>query len=170
MANIIDGTYDFYDDFIRVTLAATASEQDRAAVQGFLAGLAKRSSAPTPDEIDSEFANVDPEIREWFKRLLTTVDWKRLRPIVQFLLPLLVAWHLSQDTDHKVAEVSTQLQELERRTEQIQTELRQHFLPDGHAVQVNPPTTSPRANPKGTPPRQPPPKRDGRKTKRRGQH
>ncbi len=59
-AAVIDATYDFLPDSVRVVIAETASSEERAALQGFVAALSARDRPPTPDEVDEEFPEVDP--------------------------------------------------------------------------------------------------------------
>lgn len=191
-AAVIDATYDFLPDSVRVAIAETASSDDRAAIQGFVAALAAREAPPTPAQLDEEFPDIDPRLREWIKTLMLTVDWPQVKRFLVELLPYIFALYLSFGTDTKVEAVgdqvddvavqvetvNAQVEELNRKIEQLQSEWRQSLIT---AATTSTTTLSPtprraptvaqdlsgRANPKGTVPQPSKKKRSGGSRKRR---
>lgn len=89
-ARIIDGTYSFFADAIRITLAATVGPEDRAAIEGFLSAMRARQTAPTPEELDQEFGDVPVEVRDAFRALVKTAGWKKTVKFIAWLLPTLL--------------------------------------------------------------------------------
>lgn len=155
MARIVDGTYDFFADFIRITVAASASAEDRAAVQGFLASLRTRKTAPTPEELDEAFPGVPAEVLSVFKKLLGGKDWSQVRGAIAWFLSIYLTVHLSKGTDERIEDLRDDVQQqtevVDERIRQLQEEWREWQS----RVDVTVRQPSPRANPKGTPPRRP---------------
>ncbi len=118
-ATTIDATYDFLPDSVRVAIAQTASPEERAAIQGFVAALSTRDQPPTPEEVDEEFRDVDPRLREWIKSLILTVDWPRVKRLLREVLPLVLAVYLSLGTDAKVEAVGTQVETVDEQIQEL---------------------------------------------------
>jgi len=176
-AAIIDATYDFLPDTVRIAIGQTATAEERGAIQGFVAALAARDKPPTPQEVDEQFPDIDPRLRDWIKTLILTVDWPRAKRLLVELLPYLVALYLSYGTDMKVEAVGdqvdavavqvetvdAQVEELNRKIEQMQAEWRRS-LTTAATTSTTAPSPAPRptptvatdrsgrANPKGTVP------------------
>jgi len=172
-ARVINATYDVMPDNVRVAIGPNASLSERAAIQGFVSAMTKRRTAPSPEAIDKEFHDVNPQIRAWIKTLILTLDWPKVQRLLVLILPYIVALQLSAGTDARVADVSEQINELNRKVEAFELEMNtelQRLLtttttaPNSRPAPTLVPAASGRANPKGTPPSRP--KR--RNAKRRG--
>lgn len=158
MARIVDGTYDFFPDFIRITVASSASAEDRAAVEGFLAALRTRKTAPTPEELDDAFPDVPAEVLSVFKKLVESMDWGKARSAIAWLLGIYLTVHLSKGTDERIEDLRDDVRRSQEQTEIVDERIRQiqeewrEWQSRGDVTVRQP---SPRANPKGTPPRIP---------------
>lgn len=166
---IIEGTYTYINEVIRLTsLASNVSGEDRAAVQGFLSALRERDTAPTPDEIDSDYGDVNPAMRDIFKRLVQNVPWSIVLAIVSLIFSTVYATALSDATDANVQEVRDAVERLHEREDANNADATRdreaiiRYLDDASRRMEEPPRstqptstqrTSPRANPKGTRPR-----------------
>jgi hypothetical protein len=124
-----------------------------------------RPTAPTPEEIDAEYPDVEPAVRDVVKGLVRSMDWKKARAFLAFLLPPLYAFYSSRVTDNKVSTVGHQVDDLKtqvQRDNEQQTRLQREIRVEIARIQeewrqkqetqpvIRAP--SPRANPKGTPP------------------
>lgn len=190
-ATTIDATYDFLPDTVRIAIGQTATAEEREAIQGFIAALSARDSPPTAQEVDRQFPDIDPRLREWIKTLVLTVDWPRVKRLLVELLPYLFALYLSYGTDTKVETVGdqveavgvqvetldAQVEELNQKIEQLQAEWRRSLPSATTSTTALSPTPRPtptvaqdlsgRANPKGTAPQPSKKKRSGGNRKRR---
>lgn len=149
VAHVIDGSYTFEGSpeggFIRsLMVAVTANPEDVAAL---LRALSERPSAPTADEIDEAFADLDPEVAAWFRRIVATMPWARARKLLAYLAPIIVSWYLSHGTDQHLAKTDERVQQLDQHIEQVIEDWeKSHVIPTTT-------TTSGRVTPKGTVPR-----------------
>lgn len=165
----VSASYSVFGDFIHVSLLATARPSDEAAVSALLSALAQRVTPPSRATLDSEFPDVPAEVRDWLLQLLRSTDWSTIRRFIAYLLPLLIAWKMSADTDKKIDIVDDRIRQVQEKTDALYRgwlEQEEVLVPITRPHPEETQCPSPRATPKGTPPRLPEKKRRKRRKRR----
>jgi hypothetical protein len=158
VSRIIDANYSIFDDVIDITLRATATGEDREAMARFLSWLKDQDSPPTPEQIDQEYPDLDPAVRNVFHHLTKHVPWPTVLALILFLISY--GWQQSTNAQlhHIIETQQSQITADQTQSQNQEALIRQ--LQQAWAQQQNHPAANPitsvvsgRANPKGTPPR-----------------